>query len=114
MELNELHKLIVGARFYAHHDKNLRCLYPALGLGGETGEVLEKVKKAIRDDGFPDFPLATERKASIAKELGDVLFYLACLAEDLELTLQDVADIWIEKYCGRVARQTLSGDGDDR
>ena len=45
-------------------------LYPTLGLCGEAGEVAEKIKKMVRDDGGV---LSDERRAALSKELGDVL-----------------------------------------
>ena len=59
-----------------------RILYPALGLAGEAGEVANKVKKLIRDgpDGRPD-----DWREQISSEIGDVLWYCAALATDLNL-----------------------------
>ena len=85
--------------------------YPALGLAGETGEICEKLKKAIRDDGGK---VSEERKQAIAKELGDVLWYIAALCTELDIDLDAVAARNIEKLAARQARNKLHGDGDDR
>lgn len=85
--------------------------YAALGLAGETGEVSEKLKKAIRDDGSTVTP---ERKAALKKELGDVLWYVAALCTELHLDLQEVAEENLAKLSGRQQTGTLHGDGDDR
>lgn len=86
-------------------------VYPALGLGDEAGEVLGKIKKVFRDkNGIVD----EETKAAIKKELGDVLWYLAQLSTELEISLQDVAESNIEKLYSRMERGTLHGDGDNR
>jgi len=85
-------------------------VYPALGLAGETGEVLEKIKKSFRDGVVRD----AEWTKSVGKELGDVLWYLAILADQLGLTLQEVVDLNIEKIKSREAKGTLHGNGDDR
>ncbi len=85
--------------------------YPALGLGGESGEVLEKIKKAIRDDNSTITP---ERKEELRKELGDVLWYVAQLCNELDLDLGMVAANNIEKLNSRKERGTLQGSGDDR
>ena len=86
-------------------------VYPALGLAGESGEVCEKVKKAIRDDGGR---LTEERKALLAKELGDVLWYAATMASELELDLGEVAAANLAKLAARKAAGTIHGDGDLR
>src|SRR3712207_4133908 len=62
--------------------------YPALGLCGEAGEVAEKVKKAIRDDGGV---LTPERRDALAAELGDVLWYVAQVATEAGLDLDAIA-----------------------
>ena len=81
-------------------------LYPALGLAGEAGEVANKVKKMLRDGDFD--------RASIAAEIGDVLWYIAALSRDLNIDLHDLAMGNLEKLYGRKARGTLKGSGDKR
>jgi NTP pyrophosphatase (non-canonical NTP hydrolase) len=85
--------------------------YPALGLAGEAGEVAEHVKKSIRDDGGV---VTAERREALGKELGDVLWYLAQLATELELELDEVAEANLQKLRSRQLRGVLSGSGDDR
>ena len=85
--------------------------YPALGLAGETGEVCEKLKKAIRDEGGAITP---ERKALLAKELGDVLWYIAALSTELGLSLEEIASGNLSKLAARKAQNKIHGDGDLR
>ena len=95
-------------------------LYPALGLAGEAGEVVEKVKKLIRDDEMPldEFfdtrEIDAEKRLEIAKELGDVLFYIAMIADDIDYTLGEIAEMNIEKLTDRKNRGQLRGSGDHR
>jgi NTP pyrophosphatase (non-canonical NTP hydrolase) len=86
-------------------------VYPTLGLAGEVGEVVEKVKKAFRDDGGRMTKL---RKDEIQKELGDVLWYLAQISTQLKLSFSDVADMNLEKLKSRKNRGTIHGSGDNR
>src|SRR4051794_34101590 len=85
--------------------------YPALGLCGEAGEVAEKVKKTLRDDGGV---LTPERRAALAGELGDVLWYLAQVATEAGLDLDEIAEGNLAKLRSRQARAVLQGSGDDR
>jgi NTP pyrophosphatase (non-canonical NTP hydrolase) len=85
-------------------------VYTALGLG-EVGEVQGKIKKALRDDGGR---LGNERRIQIADELGDSLWYLACLAGEVGFTLQEVAQMNLEKLADRQERGVLQGSGDQR
>jgi NTP pyrophosphatase (non-canonical NTP hydrolase) len=85
--------------------------YPALGLAGEAGEVAEQIKKSIRDDGGE---VTEERLAAIAKELGDVMWYVAQLATELGLELDEIAGLNLEKLRSRQLRGVLAGSGDDR
>ena len=85
--------------------------YPALGLCGEAGEVAEKVKKTIRDDGGV---LSDERRAALARELGDVLWYLSQLATEAGLDLKEIAADNLDKLLSRQERGVLSGTGDER
>lgn len=86
-------------------------VYPTLGLSGEAGEVAEKIKKVIRDkNGVMD----DESREMIKKELGDVLWYVAQLASELKLPLDDIAEKNIEKLYGRMERGKIGGSGDNR
>jgi NTP pyrophosphatase (non-canonical NTP hydrolase) len=85
--------------------------YPALGLCGEAGEVAEKVKKTLRDDGGV---LSDERRAALSRELGDVLWYLSQLATEADLDLETIAADNLEKLLSRQDRGVLRGSGDDR
>lgn len=86
-------------------------VYPALGLNGEAGEVAEKVKKVLRDNGgvFTD-----EAKEEIAKELGDCLWYICALADDMGYTLNDIAQMNVDKLTSRKNRDMIHGNGDNR
>ncbi len=86
-------------------------VYPALGVAGEAGEVVENVKKVLRDDGRK---ITTERKEAIKKEMGDLLWYLAQLATEFDIDLNDVAEENLKKLRSRKKRGTLHGDGDNR
>lgn len=88
-----------------------KFIYPALGLAGETGEVLEKVKKVVRDHGGV---VKSEVKEQLKKEMGDVLWYLAQLATELDLSLGEIAKSNIEKLESRLERGRLHGSGDER
>jgi NTP pyrophosphatase (non-canonical NTP hydrolase) len=99
------------SRRTAEYPREAWLAYPALGLAGEAGEVAEHVKKAIRDDAGK---VSDERKAAMSKELGDVLWYVAQLASELGLSLDDIAEQNLEKLFSRQARGVLSGSGDDR
>ena len=85
---------------------NTRLIENTLGLVGEAGEVAEKVKKLVRDSTF--IP------RDVIKELGDVLWYIATLADELNLGLDYIAEKNILKLQSRKERNTLSGSGDDR
>ena len=82
-------------------------MYPTLGLCGEAGEIAEKVKKWLRGDKELD-------KEALLKELGDPLWYIASLADDLGFTLQQVVDANVEKLTSRKERDVVKGSGDNR
>ena len=99
------------ARQTAIYPDQYGIIYPALGLGGQCGEVQEKVKKIIRDDNGE---VSQAKKEELKKELGDVLWYVANLASDLGLNLDDIARENINKLLSRQERGVLQGSGDDR
>lgn len=95
---------------FAIYPDEYHVTYPTLGLVGEAGEVAEKVKKIIRDKDGSFGPHSEE----IAKELGDVLWYVANIADDLGYTLSEIAQMNLEKLRSRKARNVISGSGDNR
>jgi NTP pyrophosphatase (non-canonical NTP hydrolase) len=86
-------------------------VYPALGLVSEAGEVAGKVKKVLRDDKGQFLP---EKRQEIAKEIGDVLWYIAALCTDLNVDMEAVAQGNLDKLNSRLARGVLGGSGDNR
>lgn len=88
----------------------LGVAYAGLGMG-EVGEVQGKIKKVIRDSGGV---ITDEVKATVAGELGDCLWYLAAMAEELGLDLGQVAQANLDKLADRKARGVIQGSGDKR
>ena len=86
-------------------------VYPALGLAGETGEICEKLKKAIRDEGGK---ISAERKMLLGKELGDVMWYIATLATELGLDLDEIATGNLAKLAARKQAGKIHGSWDLR
>ena len=106
MNLNKYQEEAVKTAIYPQ-----QIVYPALGLAGEAGECCEKVKKALRDnDGVFD----DERREELKKEVGDVLWYLANLANDLGYSLEEVAQVNLDKLKSRQDRGVLKGSVDNR
>jgi len=90
----------------AIYPENQALTYLALGLNGEAGEVAEKFKKRIRDGKVLD--------EDFAHELGDVLWYLTRLVDELGHDLSDVAEGNIDKLLDRQERNKIQGSGDNR
>ena len=86
-------------------------LYPAIGLVGEAGELMNKVQKIFRDDRSK---VTKEKKDEIKEELGDVLWYATQIATELGIPLADVAKGNIEKLKSRKKRGVIGGSGDTR
>ena len=92
-------------------DRFLELMQQVLGLADEAGEVQSIFKKWIRDQ---EADFAKLDKANITKELGDVLWYIAVIAHDLGIPLEDIAAANIEKLRSRKVRGMLTGSGDNR
>ncbi len=86
-------------------------VYPVLGLANEAGEVAGKIKKVFRDKGGE---ISAETREALQSELGDVLWYLAQVCTELEISLDEVAESNIAKLFDRQARGKIRGDGDNR
>lgn len=113
MEMGEYQDRAMQTAIYPGRGTFQGLVYLALKLNGEAGEVAEKIGKTMRDNGG----LLTENVAlGLRKELGDVLWYLAALAEELGIgfDLDTVAQVNLDKLADRYVRGTLGGSGDDR
>lgn len=109
--LNEYQSQTRGTAIYPTQAKANFPLYPILGLVGEAGEVAEKAKKIIRDHNG----LATSSDLhEMAKELGDVLWYVSQIAYDIGYDLESIARMNLDKLNSRKDRGQLGGSGDGR
>ena len=102
MTFNEYQEFVTSIKRYPTEYK---MLYPTLGLCGEAGEVAEKVKKNIRDG---------KSLEGVGLELGDVLWYISALADDLGVTLEEIAQANVDKLQSRKDRGKIGGSGDNR
>ncbi|MBI4437353.1 nucleoside triphosphate pyrophosphohydrolase family protein [Candidatus Uhrbacteria bacterium] len=109
MNLSDFQMKSLTTALYPNHGKNL--YYPALGLGGEVGEVLNKIKKVMRDH---EGQVTPEFREDLKSELGDVLWYVASVASELGLNLDEVAQANVDKLASRQARGVIGGSGDQR
>ena len=90
---------------------NPEWMYYVLGMAGEMGEFQEKIKKLFRDhDGVLDIPF----QAELSLEMGDILWYMARLADKIGIQFDYIAECNIEKLNSRKERSQLHGDGDNR
>lgn len=89
--------------------KSSSDLYCFLNLAAEVGEVLSLEAKLIRDGGN----METYRE-NLKKELGDVLWHIAMIGQDNGFSLSDIAQTNIDKLTSRKARNTITGNGDNR
>lgn len=135
--VNIYHTIATQNANYPGKGTALGLIYIAGKLGGEAGELSGQVFKAMRDDDLLpvydataydeghavetphsaahlDHALTPTRRAKVIKEAGDVLWYLAALADELGMSLSEIALGNLENLAGRTERGTLQGDGDDR
>lgn len=83
----------------------------AMGVAGEAGEVVEKWKKIVAYKGGK---IGDEDLAELAKELGDVVWYIAVFAHTLGLSFDDVMQRNVKKLQDRKKRKVIRGAGDNR
>jgi NTP pyrophosphatase (non-canonical NTP hydrolase) len=89
----------------------LRLSYLTLKLNGEAGEIAEEVGKSLRDD---DGELTFERRLKLVKELGDVQWYVAVLANELGYGLSEIMQKNLDKLAQRKEEGKLHGSGSGR
>ena len=102
---NEAHKYAVYNTCDESH------MYPILGLTEEAGEVAGKFAKIVRDKKGV---ISKEDALAIVKELGDVCWMIAEVANNLGVTLEQVMQGNLDKLASRKERNVINGNGDDR
>ncbi len=110
MEINEYQNAARNTAIYPGRGTINGLIYAALGLG-EAGEVQNKVKKILRDDGGI---LTAEKRDAIIKELGGNLWYIAMCADELGYSLEEVAQLNMDELSSRKERGVIQGSGDNR
>jgi len=112
MKMNEYQDFTMVTALYPGAGEGTVAALAYCGLGlGEAGEVQGKIKKIIRDDNSN---ISEEKKAEIAAELGDVLWYLARTAAEIGYPLENIAEANVAKLLDRRARNVVAGSGDNR
>lgn len=100
--------------------------YMFLNLVGEVGEFASKVAKALRKDtGMMDganfyyykfqeegMPTSEELQEELKKEAGDILWQLSGLCSVMGWSLEEVAQMNLDKLAARKAVGTIDGNGD--
>lgn len=109
MNLNDYQQL--AKRTASPKDKKDELFHLILGLVGETGEVAEKAKKIVRDHGSDFSKLDLD---NFKKELGDIMWYVAIIADYFDVPLEEIGSKNIEKLASRLERGKISGSGDNR
>ena len=99
------------AKTTAIYPREQAIIYPTLGLTGEAGEVANKVKKIIRDGTIENHESLIQE---ISAEIGDCLWYISVLADDIGVKLSDIANNNLVKLANRKKKGTIHGSGDTR
>ena len=116
MNFNEYQTLAKKTLVNNNEGQLLRLARLALGISGESGEVAEKMKKILRGDYPKDQygRISREVVRELGKELGDILWYIAVLSDELGLNLEGIAEYNIWKLKQRQEEDKLRGSGDNR
>jgi NTP pyrophosphatase (non-canonical NTP hydrolase) len=111
MTFDEYQKQAIKTAHIAYDDPLMQNSVWVMGIAGEAGEVVEKWKKAVAyrkgkfdDSQFEDFK----------KEFADVIWYIAVLAESLDLSLDEIMQQNVAKLADRQKRDVIKGSGDNR
>ena len=110
MNFDEYQSKTQETAIYPEQGKLGGLIYAALGLG-EAGEIQNIIKKILRDDNGI---VSKEIKEKIVYELGDLLYYCARMAKELNFNFDTIAQMNLNKLKSRYERGTISGSGDTR
>jgi NTP pyrophosphatase (non-canonical NTP hydrolase) len=111
MTFEEYQKKAITTAITAYDDPLIQNSIWVMGIAGEAGELVEKWKKAVayREGKFSD-----QEYEDFKKELADVIWYIAVLADSLGLSLEELMEQNIAKLADRKKRGVIKGAGDNR
>ncbi len=112
MQMNEYQDRAAQTAVYPGVGTGSALAVSYLGLGlGEAGEIQGKIKKILRDDNG----IVTDAtRIALAKELGDLQWYVAMLAREIDMPLEVIAIMNVDKLADRRDRGVIGGSGDER
>ena len=111
MDLDEYQRRAAETDTTTNTDPIFSRMYLSMGLAGETGEVIEKIKHIIRDK---DGVVTDDKLELLKKELGDVLWYASQIAKSFGISFNSVAELNLAKLADRAKRGVLKSEGDAR
>lgn len=111
MEFKDFDATVAPHRDYPGVGTFIGLIYTGGSINGEAGEVWEKIKKTWRDE---EGEVTPEKRQALLKEIGDVLWYASAAAQELDSSLEEVAQMNIDKLNDRRARSAMKGEGDNR
>ena len=112
MTFDEYQKQALTTAYTSEKNKTLMAqTIWAMGIVGEAGEVIEKWKKIV---AYKDGVITEEDTQELKKELGDVVWYIAVMADSLGLSFDEVMQLNVDKLKSRQARNVIKGKGDNR
>lgn len=111
MDFDEYEKLAARTATFDDKPEDYKLMYLTVGIAGEVGEIAEKIKKIMRNDGGK---ISEDKKQDLHHEIGDVLWYLSQLSRVLGLPLSGAAEYNIKKLEDRAARNVIKSTGDNR
>ncbi len=111
MQFDEYQQLASKTGLYNVPGLQYKLMYLSMGLAGEAGEVVEKIKHVVRDSNSE---ISEEKRELLKKEIGDVLWYASQIALAFDLSFDEVAQHNIAKLADRAARGVIKSEGDTR
>lgn len=88
---------------------NEKLMYYALGIAGESGELVDKIKKGVRNGWTPE-----RLREEIIAEGGDVLWYLAGICRFMGIEMRELPQHNLQKLRDRKERGVIKSEGDNR
>jgi NTP pyrophosphatase (non-canonical NTP hydrolase) len=111
MQFNEYQKFTATTAVYPGKGETMGLVYAIMGAGGEGGELLNKMKKVLRDDNGV---VSEEVKKKLADETSDMCWYIAQIFTELGISFEDAIQANIQKLTSRLERGVIQGSGDNR